>query len=146
MRRARRVVAVALAVGVVGVAACAVLLPERFAFYRVAWGTGPGGSRGGGSAESSAPRPAAPSTLASVSAAAVSRGERVYRHHPCASCHEPRQAGSGVVTRPLAGLKKRYSAESLAAYLRTPNPPMPAFPLGDAERSDLAAYLLARNP
>ena len=51
-----------------------------------------------------------------------------------------------MVAKPLAGLSKRYTRDSLAAYLRTPNPPMPAFPLGDAERRDLAAFLLASHP
>jgi hypothetical protein len=51
-----------------------------------------------------------------------------------------------MVTRPLAGLGKRYDRASLAAYLRAPNPPMPAYPLRDEERSDLAAFLLASHP
>jgi hypothetical protein len=30
----------------------------------------------------------------------------------------------------------------LTAYLRTPQPPMPVFPLSDEQRRDLAVYLL----
>ena len=51
-----------------------------------------------------------------------------------------------MVTKPLANLSKRYDRASLASYLRAPNPPMPAFPLSDEERSDLAAFLLASHP
>jgi len=121
------------------------------AIYRVSWGDSSAtAQRQAGRAAATAP-PAAAAPLqaaspAALSPAAVKRGEQVYRDHPCASCHEPQQAGSGVVARPLAGLSKRYTPESLAAYLRTPSPPMPAFPLTDAERADLAAYLLARHP
>ncbi len=144
MSRAIRVAAALLAVAVVGIGACALLAPGRFA---------PGGglffSRSGpgpAAAPSGTAEPVSGPTAERLSAAALARGERVYRDHPCASCHEPRRAGSGVVARPLTNLSRRYSLESLAVYLRTPNPPMPAFPLTDAERSDLAAYLLARHP
>ena len=124
------------------------------AIYRVAWpssgggvGTGalaPGTSTpvpvsGGSAGALAAPRVAA-------SSATISRGEAAYGSRPCAACHEPAKAGSGVIARPLNGLSKRYTPDSLAAYLRTPNPPMPAFPMDDAERSDLAAYLLSRFP
>jgi mono/diheme cytochrome c family protein len=51
-----------------------------------------------------------------------------------------------MVTKPLAGLSKRYDAASLAAYLKTPQPPMPAYDLKDAQRADLAAFLLAQHP
>jgi hypothetical protein len=51
-----------------------------------------------------------------------------------------------MVTKPLAGLSKRYDAAALAQYLRTPQPPMPVFDLSDAQRADLALFLLARHP
>jgi len=51
-----------------------------------------------------------------------------------------------MVPRPLGHLSRRYTAESLAAYLRTPNPPMPAADMSDAERLDLSRYLLWRYP
>jgi mono/diheme cytochrome c family protein len=51
-----------------------------------------------------------------------------------------------MVTKPLAGLSKRYDAASLASYLRTPKPPMPVFDLTDAQRVDLAAFLLSVHP
>ncbi len=123
--------------------------------YRIAW-PGAGGSAGAGasaprtpgraSATSGSAQTAAAPLAAASSAAAVSRGEAVYGGHPCAACHEPGQAGPGVIARPLKGLAQRYTPESLAVYLRTPNPPMPAFPMSDAERSDLARYLLSRFP
>ena len=51
-----------------------------------------------------------------------------------------------MVTKPLARLTARYDAATLGQYLRTPQPPMPAFDLSDAERADLALFLLARHP
>ena len=84
--------------------------------------------RGGGRARE--PRP--PTSLAPRGAARAARpcGSR----HACAACHDPKAAAPGMVTRPLAGLAQRYDAATLAAYLRTPQPPMPAFDLSDAER------------
>ena len=129
--------------------------------YRVAWPgaaagaaaprPGGAGTRPSAGASSSASGEAARATAAARAAAkdssaALARGAAVWAGHPCAACHEPGKGGSGVVTRPLKGLAKKYTDDSLAAYLRAPNPPMPAFPLSDAERSDLALYLLSRFP
>ncbi|HXY39812.1 MAG TPA: PQQ-dependent sugar dehydrogenase [Vicinamibacteria bacterium] len=119
------------------------------AVYRVSWDGASAAPQAAGrveAAEAPAASAASPASSAPLPAAAVERGEQVYRDHPCASCHEPQRAGSGVVVRPLVNLSRRYTPESLAAYLRTPNPPMPAFPLTDDEREALAAYLLARHP
>jgi glucose/arabinose dehydrogenase len=113
--------------------------------YRVAWS-------GSAAAEAGARRgdagPAAPPAAASPAAGgeAIERGRALYAGLPCAACHEKEKARAGMVTKPLARLAARYTRESLAAYLRTPNPPMPAFPLSDAERADLAAFLLASHP
>jgi glucose/arabinose dehydrogenase len=75
------------------------------------------------------------------------RGRALWESQKCALCHEPKKAVKGMVTRPLGGLSKKYTAETLAAYLVAPNPPMPAFDrLSEAERTDLARYLLARHP
>ena len=74
------------------------------------------------------------------------RGQALWSRHACATCHDPRVATPGMVTKPLAGLAKRYDAATLAAYLRTPQPPMPAFDLSDAERADLALFLLSEHP
>jgi hypothetical protein len=35
---------------------------------------------------------------------------------------------------------------SLMNYLKTPQPPMPVFPLSDFDRRDLAVFLLDRYP
>ncbi len=84
--------------------------------------------------------PLAPAELA----AARERGAALFAEHPCASCHDPAQAASGVVAKPLAELGRRYDAASLAAFLAAPTPPMPDFGLDPAARRDLAEYLLER--
>jgi glucose/arabinose dehydrogenase len=137
----------------------AVYVSDDFAgsIYRIAW---PGAAAR--AAAEGPPTPAAQPTAGSSGASgeaagatraagaaarpAVARGAAVYADHPCAACHEPGKGGPGVVTRPLKGRGKKYTEDSLAAYLRTPNPPMPAFPLSDAQRADLARYLLSRFP
>ncbi len=69
-------------------------------------------------------------------------GRVLYERHDCASCHEPERAAAGVVPVPLEQLAARYDVAALAAFLAAPTPPMPAFPLSDPERADLAVYLL----
>ena len=59
-------------------------------------------------------------------------------------CHEPERAQAGVVAKPLGALRDRYDVAGLVEFLAAPTPPMPAFPLSDAERRDLAIHLLAR--
>jgi cytochrome c553 len=78
--------------------------------------------------------------------AARVRGAALYEAHACFGCHEPERAERGVVPKPLAGLRSRYDLPGLAAFLLAPTPPMPAFPLAAAERSDLAVYLLEARP
>ena len=46
----------------------------------------------------------------------------------------------------LDGLQARYDVASLAAFLRTPQSPMPVVPLDDPQRRDLAVYLLRQHP
>jgi mono/diheme cytochrome c family protein len=46
---------------------------------------------------------------------------------------------------PLQGLARRYDVEALRAFLAAPTPPMPAFPLDDTQRRDLATFLLAEH-
>ncbi len=72
-------------------------------------------------------------------------GEALYRHLPCAGCHEA-AARPGIVVTPLERLSERYSVETLAAFLTAPPPPMPVFELDDAQRRKLATYLLAAHP
>jgi glucose/arabinose dehydrogenase len=117
------------------------------AVYRVSRGraaetTGEAG-RGGGAPGAA---PAAKATV-SLPADVERRGRALWDSHGCGLCHDPKKAVKGMVTRPLAGLAKKYTADTLAAYLRAPNPPMPAFDsLSEAERTDLARYLLAQHP
>jgi hypothetical protein len=113
------------------------------AIYRVTWASEPLAketprARGGGAKG----RPAA----SGGPSRAVERGSAAYQRLACASCHDTGRGPAGMVTKPLAGLAKRYDAASLAAFLATPNPPMPALPMTDAERADLSAFLLARHP
>jgi glucose/arabinose dehydrogenase len=113
------------------------------AIYRIAWGGGgrtatPSAVPSAGSAGVSLSTPIAPEVRA--------RGQALWARYGCAACHDPKAAGPGMVAKPLAGLTKRYDATTLAAYLRTPQPPMPAFDLTDAERADLALFLLSQHP
>jgi cytochrome c553 len=77
--------------------------------------------------------------------AASARGAQLWNANPCASCHLPGQAAPNSY-RPLSGLPGTYTVESLAAFLRTPQPPMPVFSLSDEQRRDLAVYLLVTYP
>ncbi|HZR84687.1 MAG TPA: PQQ-dependent sugar dehydrogenase [Candidatus Binatia bacterium] len=126
--------------------------------YRIAYGAS--------AAAATASPPAAPAAaadpLAGISAAernaAVERGRALWEKNDCARCHVAGAAASGTprageppretadVVRPLAGLAAKYRVDSLMSFLRAPQPPMPAFPLTDADRRDLAVYLLATHP
>ncbi|HSD27245.1 MAG TPA: PQQ-dependent sugar dehydrogenase [Vicinamibacteria bacterium] len=113
--------------------------------YRVQWQvTGP--MPRGPLAPTTRSGAASPKEAAPVSRAAVARGRALWDSNGCAACHDPKAKAPGMVTKPLAGLSKRYDAASLAAYLKTPQPPMPAYDLKDAQRADLAAFLLAQHP
>jgi len=74
---------------------------------------------------------------------ALQRGRALYEKQDCAFCHEAKRPIAGVLPRRLTKLRLRYDLDSLVAFLRTPTPPMPVPPLNDAERRDLAAYLLS---
>ncbi len=111
--------------------------------YRVSWGVGREGA-GSSGAPVGARREAARATPVAPGVAA--RGRALWDRHACAACHDPKGAQAGMVTRPLAGLAGRYDATSLASYLRAPQPPMPAYDLSDAERGDLALFLLSQHP
>ncbi|MGH7897100.1 MAG: PQQ-dependent sugar dehydrogenase, partial [Candidatus Binatia bacterium] len=77
---------------------------------------------------------------------AVARGRDLFAAKECAVCHDPVTKLQGMVARPLAGLSNRYTVATLASFLDAPTPPMPRVGLDEAERSDLAAYLLATFP
>jgi hypothetical protein len=78
--------------------------------------------------------------------AAQERGAASYETHQCARCHDAERAEPGVIPVPLDAerLRSKYDIERLSAYLLAPTPPMPAFPLEESERRDLAGFLLAR--
>jgi glucose/arabinose dehydrogenase len=118
---------------------------EAGSIYRVEWkGSAPAHRETTGSA--SAPSGRAPSAAVPASPEVVARGRALWDRYGCAACHDPKAAAPGMVTKPLAGLAKKYDPATLAEYLRTPKPPMPAFDLSDAERADLALFLLAQHP
>jgi glucose/arabinose dehydrogenase len=110
--------------------------------YRVAWG----GAPKGGATAATGRTAAATAKAAPVSKEALARGRALWEENACAACHDPKAAAPGMVTKPLAGLAKRYDASSLAEYLKTPQPPMPVYDLSDAQRRDLALLLLAQHP
>ncbi len=72
-------------------------------------------------------------------------GEALWNANGCAGCHLAGQAAPDRF-RPLAGLRAKYTIESLAAFLHTPQPPMPVFPFDILQRRDLAVYLLDTFP
>jgi mono/diheme cytochrome c family protein len=72
------------------------------------------------------------------------RGAALWQTHNCASCHVEGQAAAAAY-KPLVTLGTRYTVDTLANFLRTPQPPMPVFPLDDQQRRDLAVYLLKTN-
>jgi glucose/arabinose dehydrogenase len=75
-----------------------------------------------------------------------SRGADLYELHACAGCHESERALEGIVPKELRGLADRYDIGALSALRATRTPPMPAYPLSDGERRDLAVYLLTTYP
>jgi glucose/arabinose dehydrogenase len=111
--------------------------------YRVRWWGAPAAeARSAGVAG----KRAGPVLAARLAPDVEARGRALWDRHGCAACHDPRAASPGMVTKPLAGLASRYDAPALAAYLRAPQPPMPAFDLPQAERADLALFLLSQHP
>jgi glucose/arabinose dehydrogenase len=79
--------------------------------------------------------------------AARERGAVLYESHACARCHDPAHADPGVVPVPISAdhVRSRHGIESLADYLIAPTPPMPAFPLSQGNRRDLAVFLLSEG-
>lgn len=113
--------------------------------YRVAYGETTAARSNTRSLAGNKELPLANLSTASL-AKGISEGSQLYEHYACASCHDTKQGGNGIITVPLAGLAERYSLETMDALLATPTPPMPLFPLSAAERQALAIYLLDRFP
>ncbi len=76
----------------------------------------------------------------------AARGATLWNDLGCASCHDPAAAPPGMVTKRLADLGRRYTVDALTAFLAAPTPPMPAVERPEAERRDLAVYLLRAHP
>jgi len=74
------------------------------------------------------------------------RGALVWQANLCDQCHDPEIIGNepGRTAKILEHLGDRYDTLALMAYFKAPQPPMPLFDLNDAERRDLAAYVLDR--
>ena len=72
----------------------------------------------------------------------LEQGSKLYRQFQCVSCH----ADSRQALKTLENLGEKYDLQSLSAYLRRPNPPMPTFPFNDQQRRGLAAYLIDKYP
>jgi mono/diheme cytochrome c family protein len=75
----------------------------------------------------------------------VARGAVLFAQQACASCHVEGQAAPGIVVKPLANLAERFTLQSLAGFLLTPQPPMPIVDLSEADRIALAAHLLDQD-
>jgi len=74
----------------------------------------------------------------------ASLGQTLFRQYRCGNCHDPAMATGFRHVHPLTQLGERYTVDRLQAFLATPTPPMPVFPLSDKEREALAVYLLTR--
>ncbi|MGH7789342.1 MAG: PQQ-dependent sugar dehydrogenase [Candidatus Binatia bacterium] len=113
------------------------------AVYRIAYGQA---ARGRSQATAATPHgdPLAALDRGAI-AAASARGAALWEANGCAACHVAGQA-AGDSYRRLSALGARYTIDSLVVFLRTPQPPMPAYPFSDEERRDLAVYLLATHP
>ena len=78
--------------------------------------------------------------------ALLARGADLFGQKNCAGCHVEGQAAPGIVVKPLGSLATRYTLQSLAGFLLTPQPPMPVVDLPESDRIALAAHLLDRAP
>lgn len=118
------------------------------AIYRVVYGAAaPLPSAAGGAEQAGAP---AGDPLAGVGAAertqAMARGRELWDQSGCAACHVEAPGQEARTFKKLEGLGARYTIDSLATFLRTPQPPMPAYPFPEEQRRALAIYLLASHP
>jgi mono/diheme cytochrome c family protein len=75
---------------------------------------------------------------------ALDQGRQLWAQHQCASCHE--EDGGAEIYRPLTALGRKYDLNSMMTFLKTPQPPMPVFPMTEFERRDLSTFLLDRYP
>ena len=76
--------------------------------------------------------------------ALIAGGASSWQALACASCHEAAAAAPGMVTKKLEKLGERHDLDSLTSFFAAPTPPMPAPPLDESGRRELAAYVLDR--
>lgn len=72
------------------------------------------------------------------------QGEALYALNACSSCHLLNGEGNHSGKK-LQQLHARYTINSLSNYFLSPNPPMPQYDLSEAQRHDLAIYLLSQE-
>ena len=71
------------------------------------------------------------------------RGEHLFQTRGCVACHLANRDKGSFGLKPLVGISKKYTLSSLAAFYKTPTPPMPPVRLGNEEDElALSAYLL----
>lgn len=69
--------------------------------------------------------------------AMAERGEQLYFYYDCASCHE-----AGENPKLLTNLADRLGYNAVIEALKSPQSPMPIFPLNEVELREMAVYLL----
>ncbi len=69
--------------------------------------------------------------------AMTERGEQLYFYYDCASCHE-----AGENPKLLTNLADRLGYNAVIKALKSPQSPMPIFPLNETELREIAVYLL----
>ncbi len=78
----------------------------------------------------------------------VARGQQLFHQVGCIACHQPRQdmkATKFATSVPLGAIEKKYTLDSLAAFLKNPlavrpGGRMPSLNLNDKESRDIAGY------
>jgi glucose/arabinose dehydrogenase len=115
------------------------------AVYRVVYGRGEGvlgGKEFAASERASYARDALdPGVIEAAKRAGVSHFDAL----GCAECHVDAMASAENLVV-LQGLASRYSVASLTRYLAAPRAPMPPVTLAEADRRELAIYLLETHP
>ena len=78
---------------------------------------------------------------------AAARGEKLYHSVGCVVCHSPRDKDGKPLLEagsvPLAGVEKKYSVESLAAFLKAPHEARPSGRMPDLHLDSNEAWQLA---